>query len=397
MRRSSAPIFVPAALAAAVFLLAARDASAQMPFAPFGARQIALGGASVGLGDDPTSFVDNPALLSPTGTSTAAAYGTLGVSSNEFVPLLEGVTGRNPAALAVPGSPDAAAVRANLFALSAPGTSVLGDGRSALASVVEGWGVFVGSTEWSAAFLRPDLVHVQAGTNPATSFAYNDSRVAFRSLSLQDYAVSRSVPFFDGVFVMGATGHFTRGTTGIKEEDAFTTDIGNLQTFVRRGASGNQRTRSRFSYDLGAAINLGVLRLGGVAKGVNRPQFPFDDETAPAADRGTSVVVGTQTRVGASINIPGIRLRLAADLDLSKNETLAEGQLSRNAGGGLELALGKFDLRGGLSVNLEAPDRPTVTTFGLGFRSGTFALDAAAIYRSNDGAYGGVLTARVGL
>ena len=106
--------------------------------------------------------------------------------------------------------------------------------------------------------------------------------------------------------------------------------------------------------------------------------------------------MGRQTRVGASVGIPGIRLRIAADLDLSKNETLAAGQLSRNLGGGVELPLGKLDLRGGLSVNLEAPDRPKVYSFGLGFGSPKARLDAAAMYRSHDGAYGGVLTARAG-
>jgi hypothetical protein len=201
---------------------------------------------------------------------------------------------------------------------------------------------------------------------------------------------------FGGKFVVGVTGHYTRGTTGIKEESAFTTDIGKLSTFVRRGTTGNERTKSRYSYDVGAVINIGSLRLGGVMKGVNRPQYPFNDDAAPPEDRGTSVVVGQQSRVGASFRIQSLRMRIAADLDLSTNETLAEGQLSRNAGGGIEFAFGAVDLRGGVSVNLEAPDRPYVYSFGLGLGSPTAKLDAAAIYRSNDGAYGAVLTARVG-
>ena len=380
----------------AAFLLSATPAAAQMPFAPFGARQVALGGASVGLGGDPASFVDNPALLTSAAKGGAVAYGEVATSSNGFVPLLEGVTGHDPVALASPGSPDALAVRANLFALSAPGTSVLGDGRSAITTAINGWGILVGSTVWSAAVARPDLVHVESGVNPATSFAFNDSVVAFRSLTLQDYAVSRAFPFFDEALVIGVTGRYSRGTTGIKEESAFTTDIGRLSTFVRRGASGIERSKDRFSYDVGAVINIGFLRLGGVMKGVNRPQFPFNDDVAPLADRGTSVVVGQQTRVGASINIAGLHMRIAGDLDLSTNETLAEGQLSRNAGGGLEWSLGSFDFRGGMTVNLEAPNKPYVYTFGLGFGSAKARLDLAGIYRSNDDAYGGVLTTRVG-
>ena len=391
--------FLPAAVvsAAAACLFAASPSVAQMPFAPFGARQVALGGASVGLGDDPASFVDNPALLTPTARSGAVAYGEVATSSNGFVPLLNGVTGHDPLDLARPGSPDAAAVHAGLRALSAPGTSVLGDGRAAIVTAINGWGIVVGSTSWTAAVARPDLVHVQAGADPATSFAYNDSVVAFRALTLQDYAVSRAIPFFDGGLVIGVTGRYSRGTTGIKEESAFTTDIGKLSSFVRRGASGIERSKDRFSYDVGAVINIGALRLGGVMKDVNRPQFPFNDDVAPLADRGTSVVVGQQSRVGASFLIQSLRMRLAADFDLKKNETLAAGQLSRHAGGGIEFAFGAVDLRGGLTVNLEAPDKPYVYSFGLGLGSPKAKLDVAATYRSNDGAYGGVLTLRLGL
>lgn len=381
---------------ASVLLAGAPPAAAQMPFAPFGARQVALGGASVGLGDDPAAFVDNPALLAPGAKGGAAAYGQVATSGNGFVPLLEGVTGRDPVALAQPGSPDAEAVRASLLGLSAPGTSVLGDGRSAITTVVGGWGVLVGRTEWSAAVARPDLVHVQPGTDPATSFAFNDSVVAFRALSVQEYAVSRAFPVFGDHFVIGVTGRYTRGTTGIKEESAFVTDIGKLSSFARRGTSGIERTKSRWSYDVGAVVNIGVLRLGGVYKGVNRPQYPFNDDVAPPEDRGTSVVTGQQGRVGASVLIRGLRMRIAADLDLTTNETLATGTLSRNAGGGVEFAFGAVDLRGGAMVNLESPDEEWTYTFGLGFGSAKARLDAAAVYRSADGAYGGVLTTRFG-
>ena len=383
-------------VALSLLLAGTGTASAQMPFAPFGARQVSLGGASVGLGGDPASFVDNPALLPPDAKGGAVAYGEVATSGNGFVPLLEGVTGKDPVALAAPGSPDADAVRSRLLALSAPGTSVLGDGRSAITTVVGGWGILVGRTEWSAAVARADLVHVEAGSDPATSFAFNDSVVAFRALSVQEYAVSRAVPLLDGHLVLGATGRYARGTTGIKEESAFVTEIGRLSSFARRGSTGIERTKSRWSYDVGAVVNIGVLRLGGVYKGVNRPQYLFNDDVAPEEDRGTAVAVGQQGRVGASVLIRGLKMRIAADLDLTKNGTLAEGTLSRNAGGGIELAFGAVDLRGGAMVNLESPDEEWTYTFGLGFGSPKARLDAAAVYRSDDGSYGGVLTARVG-
>ncbi len=308
-RRPSAP---------AIFLLLAAgflpgDALGQMPFSPFAARQEALGGASVAVGDDPSAFADNPALLNAAGKSAAISLGYSAVGSGDFVPLLKRVTGNDLAELARPGSPASAGVRTNLNALAAPGTALLGDGRYGIIGTLSGWGISVLSTSWSAASLRADLVHTSQGGDPQSSFLFNDSRVAFRALSLDDYAVTRVLSLTDGVLV-GVTGHFMRGTTGIKEESAFLTEVSRLDTFVRRGTSGGiERTRSRFSYDVGASVRIGVLQLGGVMKGVNRPQFPFDDESAPASERGKTVTVGRQTRVGLSGKIPGINLLVAAD------------------------------------------------------------------------------------
>ena len=50
-----------AAVACAAALLFAGSAPAQMPFASFGGRSVALGGASVGLGPDVAAAIDNPA------------------------------------------------------------------------------------------------------------------------------------------------------------------------------------------------------------------------------------------------------------------------------------------------------------------------------------------------
>ena len=384
------------ALLLAAAVVGGLPALAQMPFASFGARPAGLGGAAVALTDDPSGFIDNPALLSPQGGVWATSLGVGSVSTNGFVSHLDGVTGRSRAELAG-GSAEGPEVRASLAGLASPGTAVLGDSRYGIVAASSGWGLAVVQTGWSSAVARTDLVHVAAGTDPATSFLANDSRIAFRALTLQDIAVTRVFGLFSGC-VIGVTGHYLRGTAGVKEESAFTTDVGRLETFVRRGASGGaERTRSRFSWDVGAEVTIGFLRLGGVMKGVNRPQFPFEGASAPPEDAGTSVVVGRQTRVGAMAAIPGTRLVLAADVDLSKNETLADSLPSRNVGGGLEIGIGAFAVRGGASVNVEAPNRPLVWSGGLGFISGTFRAEVSATYRSNDGALGGVVSIRAGI
>jgi len=113
MRRETRPAVLPVVFAAIFALAPARAAFCQMPFAVFGARQAALGGAAVALGDDPAGFMNNPALLNPAGTSYAGSLGVLATSGADFYPLVKGVAGNDPAELATPGSPNAGAVRAN--------------------------------------------------------------------------------------------------------------------------------------------------------------------------------------------------------------------------------------------------------------------------------------------
>lgn len=371
---------------------------AQLPYAPFGSRQAALGGAAVALGDDPAGFVNNPALLIRDIPTSAVSFGAVATTSADFYSLVKGVSGNDPVELARPGSTNADAVRAALNALAVPGVGALGQRPVGIAAALSGWGVTVMTWEATGAFVKPDLVHVQPGLDPATSFAANGSLAAFRALTLEDYAVSRSFPFLDGGLVLGLTGHYLRGTTGIKEEDLFTTGTPGIDSYVRRGASGGvERTRSRFSWDAGLLVNLGAFKLGAVMNGINRPQFPYDEEGAPLPERGRSVTVGRQTRAGFSWTLASGALTVAADLDLEKNDTLVDGLSSRVAGGGVEWLLGALAVRGGLSVDLEAPGRPAVYSTGLGYRTGKFRIDLSGTYRSNDGAVGGVLTARTGI
>ena len=396
MRRETRSSLLP--LAAFLALLSAGAAPAQMPYAPFGARQIALGGAAVALGNDPAGFVNNPALLLPDLATSAISLGVVSTSAGDFYPLVKGVSGNDPVELAKPGSVNADAVRSNLNALAAPGVGALGQRPMGIAAALNGWGITVVSWESTGAFVKPDLVHVQPGLDPSTSFAANGSLAAFRALTLEDYAVSRAFPFLDGGLVLGLTGHYLRGTTGIKEEDLFTTGTPRLDSYVRRGAGGGvDRTRSRFSWDAGLLVNLGVFKIGAVMNGINRPQFPYDEEGAPLPERDRTVTVGRQTRAGFSLALARGALTVAGDLDLEKNETLVDGLASRVAGGGLEWLIGAFAVRGGLSVDLEAPGRPAVYSSGLGYRTGKFRIDVSGTYRSNDGAVGGVLTARTGI
>jgi hypothetical protein len=81
------------------------------------------------------------------------------------------------------------------------------------------------------------------------------------------------------------------------------------------------------------------LAVGVVGKNLNTPKFKAQD--------GEELKIKPQGRLGAAWD-PFSWLTFAADLDLTKNETLLPGYYSRHLGGGLELhPFNWLKLRGG--------------------------------------------------
>jgi hypothetical protein len=377
-----------------VLLAGAPSGLAQLPFTSFEARSIAMGGAAVALGGAQASFLDNPALLDGSRLSGIAAAGGVGIESGDFLDRLESLSDTDAASLAANAS-RAASARADLLTLSNAGNGILGTGRIGVAFASQQWGVAATDFLWAGVVVRPDLVHTSSGNDPSTSFAFNTSSAAFRGLKLRDYAVARSYAI-GSHFTVGGTAHLLRGTTYAKEESVFATDVSDPYRLSRRALTGAERSRTRLSIDAGALLTVGPVRLGGVVKSINRPDFPFADD-APAADIGTGVTYGRQARVGASAHIPIVGLTAAVDLDLTKNETLVPGLRSRQISGGLEGRLGPFALRGGISVNLESPDRSRVLSAGFGISARLVKADAAVVYRPGKSALGAVVSVRTGI
>lgn len=365
-------------------------ALAQLPFVVSGAREVALGGASLGVPDEAVSAFDNPATIGERGAT--ATLGGVALESGDFIAPLKRVVGNDPNALATGAASNLATVRAALRTLADPGNGVIGSGRGGALLSTGTYAFSATRTVWGAAFGRIDLVRVQAGSDPATSIRFNGSRAAYRALTVDDYSLGASYSLVAGLKVGGAV-HVLRGTASAKEESAFTTGVEDLESLARRGTSGIESKKTRFTYDVGALIEVGNVRLGAVAKAISRAEFPFDG-AAPLADRGRSVTLGRQTRVGASVKFPVIGLLVAADADVTKNATLVDGLDYRHLGGGVEWTIGPVAIRGGVSVNLESPDKTKVFSAGAGVGLGPVHADAAAVYRPNEGAIGAVVTAR---
>ncbi|MEO8585831.1 MAG: conjugal transfer protein TraF [Acidobacteriota bacterium] len=397
MAPPSIPTRKPALAALAVVLLGAGPARAQMPFSPFGARSVALGGASVGLGPDVAAGIDNPAAVPNRNFALTVSAGLLTRESGDFLAPLRVLTGNNPVALASNSQPQSYAdvVRA-LRTLADPGNGFAGNGLAGLAVAHGGWEVSFTDWGFSGLAARTDLVHTALGVNPATSIAFNDSAAAFRGLELKDLALSKSMSFFLGRVTVGASVHALFGSTYTKEESVFATVVGEPWNLAQRALTGRERTHTDWSVDVGALVSLGPVHVGGVVRGINKPAFPFADD-GPAADRGRSVTYGQQARVGASVKIPVVGLLVAADYDLTANETLVDSLRVRQLGGGVEWTILLVVVRGGASVNLESPDKSPSFTGGAGLTIGPAKVDIGGWYRTDQSALGLTLTARVGL
>lgn len=377
--------------------LLAAPASAQLSFVPFGARAVALGGAAVTLTEGAGSAVENPAAAGDARFAAAASVGAAASESGDFLSPLKVVTGNDPAALAA-GAGNLGDVTRALRTLADPGNGVAGHGIAGAVVVSRHWALSLTESGWGGSFVRADLTHLATGVDPATSVLYNRSAGAYRALVVQDLALTRSMTFLDGIFAVGATAHLLRGTTSSKEESAFTTEAGDALQMARRGMTGVERTSTRFSLDAGALVSYGIVRVGAVVRGINEPDFPFDESAAaPLADRGASVTLGRQARVGASVHLPVVGVTVAADLDLTTNETMVPGLFSREVGGGVEWKIGPIAIRGGVAMNLESTDRTKRFSGGVGAGIGPVKADAALVYRPDRSALGGVLTARIGL
>jgi len=397
MRQTPHPPLGPGLAVCAAALLLSGAARAQLPFIPFGGRSVALGGASMGLGSDVAAAIDNPAAVPDRNFAFAISAGLLTRESGDFLAPLRLISGNNPVALASGSQAQSYAdVLRALRTLSDPGNGFGGYGTVGLAIAHAGWELSFSDWGYSGLSARVDLVHTALGTNPATSIALNDSAATFHGLELKDLALSKSMSFFLGRLTLGAAVHVLRGTTYTQEESVFTVDVSDPFSLAQNALTAGARSHTDWSFDLGGLVSLGVVKVGGTWKGINKPSFPFADD-GPVADRGRSVAYGRQARVGASAKIPGLGLLVAADYDLTVNETLVPGQRVRTLGGGVEWQLLLVALRAGASVNLQSPDRSPALTGGAGVVIGPAKVDVGGWYWTDRSALGVSATARVGL
>lgn len=218
------------------------------------------------------------------------------------------------------------------------------------------------------------------GTN--TSIDNNTSSLAVRGLLLAEVPIAYGYKFDlkeFGQLGIGAAVKVMKGTVYgsiINIQEAKGSDN------VVEKINDSKTDSTAVGFDLGVAWRkelplAGTFNAGLVAKNLNSPEFDN-----PAVFAGKTKVE-PQVRMGVALD-PFTWLTVAADMDLTKNKTLAKGIESQNFGFGAELRpVGFFALRGGMYTNIAESTTGPVGTFGLslGPKWLRFDLDLAAAFK----------------
>jgi hypothetical protein len=131
------------------------------------------------------------------------------------------------------------------------------------------------------------------------------------------------------------------------------------------------------------------MTIGLMGKNINTPTFAVDtSETGRTED----YIIDPMFRAGLSVPIWNDNIEFALDVDLTKNDTLIEGEQSQYVGAGIELHPASwFSLRVGAMQDIasEKFDDGTILTAGLGFGLKWAQLDISAMVGTNTGEYDG--------
>jgi hypothetical protein len=376
-----------------------------MPFQTIGYKSVAMGGACVANSLGSNATYDNPALLAKT---TYDVELSLGVGAGIY----DHGAGASVQALSDSGFIDTLdTAQNNTAGLTLNDIDTLIDGKNIILNMngdsVEiaphvyfatqvgsfGFGLFGATDIIASAVISQDhnrlIVEDTTGTYGYVELLDNatlNTNVTATDYvnSSIEYAINNNLTYLEAKgFVLAeipvAYGHKFELSNGnlmvggaLKYMEAITyIDQMSIDDFEDSDENTNDKTSSSFGIDLGLAYEPNLvpdLTIGLVIKNINKPTFSFVD--------GTDIEIKPMLRTGVAYAIND-SLEIAADLDLSKNETLIYGLKSQMLGGGVSFhPVSWFALRGGAMKNLDSNDQAAlIYTAGIGFGLKWLQLD----------------------
>jgi len=206
------------------------------------------------------------------------------------------------------------------------------------------------------------LANTAAGAGGGGSFSNNQSRLLFKGIAIGEIPLTYGRAITED-FAIGGNIKYMKARVYDISVPIFDTEFGDALD----SATDTYVEKQNFGIDLGLLYRFGDdLRMGLVGRNLNSPKFDVFKEKP-------------QVRAGFAYK-PLSFVTLAADIDLTKNETTVGSDFgSRNLGGGVELNLLRIiQLRGGAYKNLAEDDIGLVYTAGIGLNLWLINLDIGA-------------------
>ena len=212
----------------------------------------------------------------------------------------------------------------------------------------------------------------------------NQSSLITRGLAFFEVPLAYGYPINLGRFGtlgIGGSVKVMAGRAYLSRTTLFSTTSGDIFNNI----TSTHQDSVTWGVDLGALWKWHDVNLGIVAKNLNSPEFSTSDLESSA----DGFTIRPQVRGGVSVSLLDW-LSVAADIDLTNNETTQPGVKSRNLGGGLELSPADwFAFRMGAYKNIAASSRGPVMTAGFTIGKNWLSMDLDAAVSPETGEYKG--------
>lgn len=366
---------VLAAFAAAAVAASALPAHAT-PWQTFGPRAMGMGGAGVAIAQGPVASYYNPAGLGQLYNTSGLAV-VAGGQADFLGSVIQGAKDVNQLVTDCKAG-NAACTTANVNAalsnLGQPGNGAMGNVAGGLAVKIKKVVVFANEFVLMGATPQVDQVNTVAAAPGVNTIDKNQSKLLLRGAAFTEIGVGYGQEIGKtglnlGVNLKGIIGKVGYSQLSIVSEDPAG---GNLGKFNREAATSVQP-----GIDLGALWDLREMypslpwrpRLGFTARNINNPTFKQPAAATNSGDRNRYSLQG-QMRTGVAVS-PAKFWHLAADMDLTENNTPVDGYKSRFLSAGTEVNVFNREwinipLRVGLMKNVSSGNSGLSYTGGFG-------------------------------
>lgn len=380
-----------------------------MQFQTLGYNAIGMGGAGVANSSGSVATYNNPALLAKKkydveislggGASTYDHGAGASIQALDNSGFLDTIDKASENVASLTASDKQNLINGKNIVLGMNGNAVEIAPHAHLAAQIDGFGIGVFGFSDVVATAVVDQAHNQLIVSDGTNYVQiaddgteTSSTQGTYDVSSMQYAIDNGLTYLDarGIAVIEvpvAYGHkfelsggnlmvggAIKYMTGITYVEELKIDNSDSDTDLKQ-----DETSSSFGVDLGLAYEPSFVKdltLALVAKNLNSPEFDFVT--------GSKATIDPMVRAGIAYDIFE-SLEVAADIDLTKNDTFVGDVKSQMLGGGLNYhPVSWFSVRAGLMRNIDSNDKADmIYTAGLGLGVKWFQLDLSGQMSQN--------------